>query len=404
MRSLRILIFVPVFPKLNKGAAEQDQIFGALHLKQLGHTVRLAAFLPGYQSPAEVQAYGEQIGLDVTAFPYPTSTPRFHRLALAVRLPALADGAAAQHAHPALLAFAQEQIDTFKPDLLWLETTFLWPVAALTRHTHTRVVIRSHNFEPDHVLDESGRTLFNYIRSSAKKAGETTALRHSDLLAAITPVEQTKYQQLSSRADNVELLPLRGLPSHLRPPRPATPHKPLQVFYWGSTYNVSHNRAALELVVQQIWPRVRQAAPGEFALNIFGGKVPAYIQSQATGDLIIHGFVPDLEAELDQMDIALVPSLYGCGMQQKIFEPLCRGFPEVTSARGLAGYAFEPGVDVLTADTPADFATHLLSLRDPARRATLAANGNRRAAELFSEHQQIQAYARILNLAAGKIN
>lgn len=394
MSPLRILVFVPVFPKLNKGAAEQDQLYGALRLQQLGHTVRVAAFLPHYQSPEEVRAYGEQLGLDVTAIPYARPNSKGERLRHLIQHPALADGAADQHAHPTLLAFAEAQIRAFQPDLLWLENNFLWPIAAMIRH-NTRVVIRSQNFEPLHVLDESGRSPQNYIRAAAKYLGELNALRYSNLMVAITPVEQTRYQRLSSTA-TVELLPLRGLPYHLRTPRPASANRPLRVFYWGSTYNVSHNRAALELVTSQIWPRVRQAAPHEFELNIFGGKVPPAIQSLAASDLIIHGFLPDLEAELDRMDIALVPSLYGCGMQQKIFEPLCRGFPEVTSLRGLAGYPFQSGLDVLTADTPHQFAEHILSLRDPACRTQLAANGNRRAAELFSEPQQTQTYERIL--------
>ena len=402
----RILVLTPVFPKLNKGAAEQDQIYGALHLQQLGHTVRMAAFLPGYQTADEVHAYSQQIGLDVTSTAYPVPGATFRtagqRLIATIRQPLLLDGAAYQHAHPLIFNFVADQIRSFRPDLIWLDNNFLWPIARLAKAHGVPVVIRSQNFEPEHVLAESGRSLLNYIRYAAKFMGEAAALYYSRLLIAITPVERAKYARLA-QANKIELLPLRSLPIHLRPPRPANHHLPLHVFYWGSTYNVSHNHAALEFVTQHIWPRVRAQSPGDFCLHVYGGKVPPHIQSLAANDLVIHGFVSDLEIELDKMDIALVPSLYGCGMQQKVFEPLCRGFPTVTTKRGLAGYPFTFGLDVLTAQTPDEFTAHLLLLRDPQLRANLSENASRRAAELFSTERQMEALNRIIQRALRSI-
>ncbi len=401
-RPRRILIFTPVFPKHNKGAAEQDQLYGALQLQQMGHTVRMAAFLPDYQTPDQVRDYAQEIGLDVAPFLYPQRRPLPRALMIrafdSLRHPALLDGAAYQHAHPALRRFAQAQIESFRPDVIWLDNNFLWPIALLARRERIPVIIRSQNFEPDHVLDESGRSLPNYLRYIAKYLGEITALRHSTLLVAITPVEQAKYARLS-RQSHVALLPLRSLPRHLRPARPASARHPLNIFYWGSTYNVSHNRAALTFVTRQLLPRLRSVAPGEFRLHLFGGKIPPDLQALEADDLIVHGFVPDLEPELSEMDIAVVPSLYGCGMQQKIFEPLCRGFPTVTSQRGLAGYPFRDGEEVLLARNLNDFTARLLDLQSPECRSRLSANASRLAAELFSAERQRETHERILQRA-----
>ncbi len=398
----RILFFTPVFPKLNKGAAEQDQIYGALRLQEMGHAVRMAAFLPAYQSPDHVRDYGQAIGLDVIAFPYPSpqSSPqaRLSRIVNMLLKPALLDGAAYQHYHPAIQRFASQQLDSFQPDIVWIDNNFLWPVAVLAHRHSIRVVVRSQNFEPDHVLDEGGRTLTNYFRYASKYLGELQAIQLCTVMVAITPVEQAKYTRLAKHKP-VELLPLRGLPQHLRPPRPASNRRPLNVFFWGSTYNVSHNRAALRFVVEEIAPRLRIAAPDDFCLHIFGGKVPPDISSSSMEDVRIHGFVPYLEETLVDMDIAVVPSLYGCGMQQKVFEPLCRGFPTVTSLRGLAGYSFEPMQDVLTAVTASEFVAHLLNLRSPDLRASISANASLRAAELFSAERQAETLDRILQRA-----
>jgi len=400
--SRRILVFTPVFPKLNKGAAEQDQLYGALTLQQMGHTVRMAAFLPTHQSPDDARAYATDIGLDVTPLPYPVvrlSLPSIaNRIASVACHIALLDGAAYQHYHPTIRTFAAEQIESFQPDVVWLDNDFLWPLALLARQRGIPVIFRSQNFEPDHMIDESGATLFNYLRYLGKYVGELTALQLGTVLVAITPVEQAKYRRLAPRA-KIELLPLRGLPRHLRSLRRVSSRQPLNVFYWGSTYNVSHNRAALNFVVRQIAPKLRIAAPHAFCLHVFGGKAPPDLRQDAAADLIFHGFVPDLENALDNMDIALVPSLYGCGMQQKVFEPLCRGFPTVTSRRALAGYPFEIGRDVLLARSADDFVACLLELRDAQGRTELAANASRRAADLFSNEQLVKAHDKILRRA-----
>jgi hypothetical protein len=57
----------------------------------------------------------------------------------------------------------------------------------------------------------------------------------------------------------------------------------------------------------------------------------------------------------------------------------------VTHARALAGYAFEPGVHVLTTEDAAGYAAHLLSLREPQRRAALSQQAAAQTAQLFSQ-------------------
>jgi glycosyltransferase involved in cell wall biosynthesis len=153
-----------------------------------------------------------------------------------------------------------------------------------------------------------------------------------------------------------------------------------------ASYSVSHNRAALDFVLEQVWPRLRQAAPQTFHLHILGTKLPrAYYERYAAPDLHLHGFVDDLEGFLDSMDIALTPSPFGQGMQQKIFEPLCRGFPTITHRRGLAGYPYTDGESVLVGADAEDYVRQLLRLRDPALRSKLAASASAVSASLFSQ-------------------
>jgi glycosyltransferase involved in cell wall biosynthesis len=94
--------------------------------------------------------------------------------------------------------------------------------------------------------------------------------------------------------------------------------------------------------------------------------------------------VEDLDGFLSGMDIALIPSFFGAGMQQKIFEPLCRGIPTITSGRGLAGYSFEHKKEIWLADDLDGFVEGLLYLEDVTVRKNLSAAGLRKAEQIFS--------------------
>ncbi len=241
------------------------------------------------------------------------------------------------------------------------------------------MIVRSLNYEPQHNLDERGATFGNYVRYFGKYLSERASLAGADAFAAITPADRGQYVRLG-RAD-CSVLPLRALPSLIRPPRQPRDTGTLEVFFFGSNYAVSHNRAALRFILERVVPEIRRRAPGAFRFHLLGGKVPPDLASIASDDVRIHGFVDDLDAALDGMDAAFIPSLHGGGMQQKIFEPLCRAFPCVTSSRGLAGYPVRDGEHALLADTEEACVSALLRLRDASVREKLSAGAHALAVE-----------------------
>jgi len=394
---MRILLTHPIPLRYQRlGALEYDEIESVRILRRLGHTVHLLTGVSRYHQPAEAHAfYGEHC----PAIPL-TVAAAFPRGGLAQRLirPALWDGAAWDHAIPPFRAAFRQAVEAFRPDLVWAHSSFLWPVAEWAKQRGLRTVVRSINFEPVHYLQESGRSAVNLIRYWAKVRGEANAVRYADAFAAISPAEVPYYVRLNPRK-NIHLLPLLSLTLLLRAPRPVREVTPLHAFFMGASYNIPHNRAALAFLVEQVWPRLRAASPGAYVLHILGSKAPPELAAQAAPDLIFEGYVPDLETTLAGMDVAIVPSLWGMGMQQKVFEPLCRAFPMVTHRRALAGYPLTDGEAALIADDADSFVQALMRLRAAELRAQLSAGAAAWSAGLFSNlDQAVQA----LLEAAGK--
>jgi hypothetical protein len=393
---MRILVVNPTLIRLsNLGACEQDRLQNVNDLVRLGHEVRVVTGQMPYQQHWEVERFYAERNMRTTIVT-PTSErwrpTRFTQFAYL-------DGATWEYAQPHFVKTAKQAIMDWKPDLVWCHATYNWASAAVARQHRIATVIRSVNYEAETVLHELGSSALNRFRARVKRASERTALRTACVLVAITPDEQHIYQQIDSHA-SVALLPLRALPKLLRPARSARNACPLRVFFMGSTYSVPHNVAALRFIVEQLMPRLRQAAPNAFEIHIMGSKVPAALSGMAAPDLIFDGYVPDLDAHLEKMDIALAPSLYGTGMQQKVFEPLCRGFPMVTHARALAGYDFLDGVHLFTAEDAEGYVQHLLQLREPTLRAQLSAAASAQAIQLFNPARYDHDVKAILDRAA----
>ncbi len=393
---MRILVVNPALIRLDAlGACEQDRLANIHDLLRLGHDVRLLTRTIDHKSVAETTHYYRDQQIDARVL-----QPLARRwVPQRLRDIAYLDGAAWTYGAPDFLAALGDWLSDWQPDLVWCHASYLWAPALFARRQGVPAVVRSVNYEPGHFISESGWRKAIGPRYVGKYYGEWRATC-ATVLAAITPVEQARYHRINRRAD-VRLLPLRSLPDmlHFTPRAPAQP--PLRVFFLGASYNISHNARALEFILTRIVPPVRAQAPGEFEFHLLGSKVPPYLHRLAAPDVVFAGYVPHLADYLANMDIALVPRLAGSGMQQKIFEPLCRGFPTITHRSALAGYQFEDGKHTLLAETATDYVGHLLRLRDGALRQELGQNAQAQARQLFDRAAMDARIQAILSAATG---
>ncbi|MCE9643663.1 glycosyltransferase [Candidatus Parcubacteria bacterium] len=382
----KILVVTPNFPYPSTGADEQERAAGIEMLITMGYEVRVIAKV----TPKHDQTVGEtreRLGIPIFPISYKGGSwhPHFGTWRYyAARLlnPFNWDGAAYEYRDPEIQRVLREQLDEFQPDLVWIDYTYLWPLYAPIRKRGIHIVTRSINFEPVHAVQEEGWSLYSLLTFPAKLMSECFAVWWSVAICAITPKEEKIYRLLGAK--KAVILPLRSLPRLLSSGHSISSASPLHVFFLGSTYNVYHNSSALLFLLREVIPLMEKTAPGEFQFHILGSKVPEKFKGFFTSSAAHEGYVADLGAFLRTMDIAVIPSLMGAGMQQKIFEPLALGIPTVTSPRGLSQYPFEGGKHLLLAESAQDYVDRLLEMRDPALRARLSEQASLRSAELFS--------------------
>jgi hypothetical protein len=378
----RILVLTPWAPYPLTGACQQDRFNGFKQMQALGHSIHVVAKIHPWQPRTQIEEAFEKEKIPLTLVPYATNLGKLFisRIPRILKSPALIDGAALEYTEPGYEHIVKDLVELFKPDVVWIEYTLMWPLLRLIKPYGIPCIMKSSLNEPANCRDENGWTLTSIIKSLPKYLGETIAATESDFIFAITPVEEEWYR--SRGAIHAGTLPLRGLAKCLT--KEVHHHKDvLDVVFLSSNYNMGHNRDALIFLLEQIVPRVRERAPGKYRFHVTGSKFPEKYRSKLGKDVHVTGFVPDIGAFMATMDIALCPWISGHGMQQKVFEPLCRSIPLITTKT--AGYDFEPGKEVMLADTPDEYVDHLLLLADVHRRQRQADAAHAKAQMLFGE-------------------
>ncbi len=387
----RILVVMPSFPIPETGAEQKDRAEGIRQLVRLGHDICVIAKLKESVDSALLQETERVLGVRVVGVPYRFSNriltvrEKFWKTLGKFRHPLYFDGAAYEYSEPLIQRVLTHELDTFRPNIVWFEYSYLWPLYPQVRRRNIPIITRSINFEPEHFLEEDGRTTFNYLKFIPKLIGEWLTVRWSAVVLAITPKEKHMYERMGAR--NVQVLPLRGLARFANLPRPEIRDRsPLHAFFMGSSYSVAHNRAALACIVRDIAPYVGK---GEFVFHILGTKVPREFEDDFDGVQCVYDgakYGRELDNFLATMDVALVPSLMSAGQQQKVFEPVMRGIPTITSVRAIAGYALEPDVHYLAAHTAEEFVAMLRHIRDRELRDRVGVSASDRAKMLFGRN------------------
>jgi glycosyltransferase involved in cell wall biosynthesis len=126
-------------------------------------------------------------------------------------------------------------------------------------------------------------------------------------------------------------------------------------------YQHTPNIDAVLYFVSEIMPLLRIRLPG-VCFYVVGSKVPPEIQALATEDVIITGFVEDLNPLLDKMRISVAPLRYGAGIKGKIGSAMAVGLPVVATTLAAEGMSLSDGENIMVAETSQQFADAIVKL------------------------------------------
>ena len=161
------------------------------------------------------------------------------------------------------------------------------------------------------------------------------------------------------------------------------------------------NIDAARWLVEEIMPQLRTRLTGVI-LHIVGYAGIEALAGCASEDVLVHGFVADLEPVLRSMKLALAPLRYGAGVKGKINMAMSHGVPVVTTPVGAEGMALINRQDAMIAEGRDAFVDAIAELYDSEKLwLTLSDHGLENVRQHFSVDSARLALKRILAAKSG---
>lgn len=192
---------------------------------------------------------------------------------------------------------------------------------------------------------------------------------------------------------NVALIP-NGTDTEYFHPVPVEKQPATLVFHSHLGY-APNVEAALEFA-NDIFPLVRRQIP-DAVFNLVGAAPLPQVRALAsTPGIRLSADLPDLRSTVCAAQVYVSAIRYGTGLKNKILEAMAMQMPIVCYPGSTIGINCVPGVHLLVAQGPQDFAARVVELlRVPARARELAQMGRRLVEEKYSWESRAVTYERL---------
>ena len=145
------------------------------------------------------------------------------------------------------------------------------------------------------------------------------------------------------------------------------------------------NVDAAKFLVNEVMPKV-EAIMGEVLVFLVGSKPTKEILELSSRNVIVTGWVENLQPVYDKARVFVAPLRYGAGVKGKIGESLSFGLPTITTSVGAEGMDVESGVDLFIAETADEFANRICEIyNNEDLLARMAKNGSEKIEALFGQ-------------------
>ncbi|MFM6320958.1 MAG: glycosyltransferase [Microcystis panniformis] len=129
------------------------------------------------------------------------------------------------------------------------------------------------------------------------------------------------------------------------------------------SYNHPPNIDAVKWLCLEIMPLVWASRP-DITVNLLGSNLKDEVKELANDQVIVTGYVPEVEPYFQKSRVFVAPLRFGAGMKGKIGQSLSLGLPTITTRIGAEGMGLIDHQDVLIADTAEEFACAVIELYD----------------------------------------
>lgn len=237
------------------------------------------------------------------------------------------------------------------------------------------------------------RALYSLLQWWRLRRFERDVVCKSHNVIAVSPADVAALSRLSLACHrqlprtHVTLLP-NGVDPAYWAPQAVSPEATMSAgdaLVFDGTMDFRPNVDAVLWFASEVWPLVRQERPEAHFYIV--GRNPAP-EVCALGDKLgvtVTGAVEDTRPWVAGASVYVVPMRMGGGVRLKVLQAMAMARAIVSTQLGAEGITARPGIDMLLARTPAEFAASTLHLlQDPQRRQSLGASARELVTERYA--------------------
>ncbi len=275
-----------------------------------------------------------------------------------------------------------EQLKTFNPDIVLLESLFLANyLETIKKYSKGMLIYRAHNIE--HILwvkrvNKEKNPLKKMLLKPLLPKLKKEEIELWDEVNGIAAITYTDADHIRDVVDTkVDVFPFGFDFRNFK--CDALPQPTNSLIYIGAL-DWEPNIEGLLWFVENCWPSIREKYP-DWTFKIAGrNAVPKVLSIEADGIEFL-GEIPDAAEFYKQGSIMVVPLFSGSGMRVKIIESMACGTPVVTTSQGIEGIDLTKDESYLLAEGQNQFIDAISSLIEDEKKRNLIAENARKFVE-----------------------
>jgi O-antigen biosynthesis protein len=173
-------------------------------------------------------------------------------------------------------------------------------------------------------------------------------------------------------------------------------------FIFVGNFNHNPNEDAVFYFVNEIFPLIKKGLT-DVKFYIVGNNPTERITALSSDDIIVTGWVPEVEPYLNKCRVTVTPLRFGAGMKGKVGQSLSHGLPMVSTSIGAEGMNIINGVHSFITDDPKEFAQKAILLyTDKSLWESFSAKGKELISSQFSSAMMRKRLQHLLSFTSRK--
>lgn len=228
---------------------------------------------------------------------------------------------------------------------------------------------------------------------------ETYFWKRAERVIAMSEADKKVMKRLVSGLE-VEIVPNGVDVSHFSQKTKKKSQNPTILYVGG--FRWLQNREAFEVLVSQLWPKVKDKVGSAHLLIVGQGQTEQMRRLAARHqDVFLDESVRDIRDAYSRADLMLAPIKGPGGTRLKILEAMASGVPVVTTSVGIEGLEAKDSTHVVIRDTQTGLVKSAIRLlKDEGLKDKVAGNAKKLVAEKYGWEQSAKALDKIYREAA----